>query len=247
MTLKCPVFGVNYTTAGKAEVADYLIRNSRELSGQYVCFSNVHTTVMAADDEGYRDVLNASAFTFPDGTPVADMIWKQGYIEAERVAGPDLMAELFRRCLGNHKKHYFYGSTEETLSALSDKLKKNYPWMEIAGMYSPPFRPLTEEEDAEVVKMINDSGADFVWIGLGAPKQELWMAEHKGRIKGLMLGVGAGFDFHAGRVKRAPVIVQKLGMEWFYRLMQDPKRLLKRYFITNTKFIIYSHIKYRGK
>ena len=107
-------------------------------------------------------------------------------------------------------------------------------------MYSPPFRELTPEEDSKIVDLINNSGADFVWIGLGAPKQEKWMAAHRDRIKGVMLGVGAGFDFHAGTVKRAPLILQKLGFEWLYRLIQNPKRLLKRYLVTNTKFILYT-------
>jgi exopolysaccharide biosynthesis WecB/TagA/CpsF family protein len=150
------------------------------------------------------------------------------------------MAELFRRSEGTGLKHYFYGSTEETLDSLKKNLKENYPYMDIAGMYSPPFRELTPEEDENMVKLINASGADFVWIGLGAPKQEKWMAEHKDRIKGVMLGVGAGFDFHAGIVKRAPRVLQRLGLEWLYRLCQNPKRLLKRYLVTNTKFILYT-------
>lgn len=243
LTRKCPVLGVEYTTAGLAEVAAHLLCHTEEMRGSYVCFSNVHTTVMAAENADYREILNGSAVTFPDGKPVAGKIWAQGYSEAERVAGPDLMAELFRRSQGTGKKHYFYGSTEKTLAALKERLAENYPFMEVAGMYSPPFRELTEEEDAEVVKRINDSGADFVWIGLGAPKQEKWMAAHQGRINGVMLGVGAGFDFHAGTVKRAPRILQKLGLEWLYRMFQDPKRLVKRYLVTNTKFIIYTTFK----
>ena len=115
--------------------------------------------------------------------------------------------------------------------------------MNIVGMYSPPFRELTEEEDAAAVKMINDSGADLVWIGLGAPKQEKWMAAHKGKINGVMLGVGAGFDFHAGTIDRAPKLIQGIGLEWLYRLFQNPRRLFKRYLVTNTKFILYSKFK----
>ena len=237
---KCPVLGVEYTTTNLTDAASYLLNHSKELSGKYVCFSNVHTTVMAADDKEYRTILNDSAATFPDGKPVADKIMAHGYGEAERVAGPDLMAELFRRSEGTGLKHFFYGSTEITLDALRKNLTEKYPYMNIAGMYSPPFRDLTEEEDAEITDLINASGADFVWIGLGAPKQEKWMASHEGRINGVMLGVGAGFDFHAGTVKRAPHILQNLGLEWLYRLFQNPKRLIKRYFITNTKFILYT-------
>ena len=240
LTHKCHVLNVEYIATTIADAASYLINHTKELSGKYICFSNVHTTVMAADDKDYRAILNNSAATFPDGKPVADKIMTQGYGEAERVAGPDLMAELFRRSEGTGLKHYFYGSTEETLDSLKKNLKENYPYMDIAGMYSPPFRELTPEEDSDMVKLINASGADFVWIGLGAPKQEKWMAEHKDRINGVMLGVGAGFDFHAGTVKRAPRVLQRLGLEWLYRLCQNPKRLLKRYLVTNTKFILYT-------
>ena len=243
LTHKCHVLNVEYTTTTLADAASYLVSHAKELSGKYICFSNVHTTVMAADDTEYRTILNGSAATFPDGKPVADKIMAQGYSEAERVAGPDLMAELFQRSEGTGLKHFFYGSTEKTLDSLRKNLTENHPYMEIAGMYSPPFRDLTQEEDADIVELINSSGADFVWIGLGAPKQEKWMAAHEGRIKGVMLGVGAGFDFHAGTVKRAPHILQKLGLEWLYRLLQNPKRLVKRYLITNSKFILYTTFK----
>lgn len=122
---------------------------------------------------------------------------------------------------------------------------RNYPGIQIAGMYSPPFRPLTDEEDAAVIKMINDAKPDFVWIGLGAPKQENWMAAHQGKIDGLMVGVGAGFDYHAGNIGRAPEWMQKSNMEWLYRLIQDPRRLFRRYWHTNLKFIWNAMI--RGK
>jgi len=147
------------------------------------------------------------------------------------------MGLIFEMSAKKGFKHYFYGSTPETLELLKEKLNKNYPDMIIIGMYSPPFGPLTEDKDAAVVKMINDSDSDFVWIGLGAPKQERWMFEHKDKIKGLMLGVGAGFDYHAENIKRAPMWMQKASLEWFYRLMQEPKRLFGRYLSTNWKFI----------
>ncbi|MCR5250266.1 MAG: WecB/TagA/CpsF family glycosyltransferase [Lachnospiraceae bacterium] len=243
---KCSVLGVNYTTARRTEAAQYVLTHLKELGGKYICFSNVHTTVMAHDDPAYREVLNASAFTFPDGAPVAGQIYAGGFPEAERMAGPDFMEDLFRMTMETGTKHFFYGSTEKTISELEKKLKENYPFLQIAGMYSPPFRELTPEEDEEAVRMINESGADLVWIGLGAPKQERWMKAHEGRIKGLMLGVGAGFDFHAGTIDRAPRFIQSIGLEWLYRMFQDPGRLVKRYLITNTKFIWYTKVK-RGK
>lgn len=243
MSQKSPVLGVNYTTSSISEVAGYLIRHAEDLAGKYICFSNVHTTVMAADDPEYRKILNHSALTFPDGMPVAKKIAENGFYQAERVAGPDLMEALFKQSMGTGRKHYFYGSSEKTIEALKKNLHERYPWMEIVGMVSPPFRALTEEEDAAAVNAINESGADFVWIGLGAPKQEKWMYAHRDKIRGVMLGVGAGFDFHAGTIRRAPSLIQRLGLEWLYRLLQNPGRLLKRYIITNTKFVLYTRFR----
>jgi N-acetylglucosaminyldiphosphoundecaprenol N-acetyl-beta-D-mannosaminyltransferase len=136
--------------------------------------------------------------------------------------------------------HYFYGSKEETLLKLENSLHEKYPGIDIRGLYSPPFRALTKEEDEDDIRRINNSGADIVWIGLGAPKQEKWMAAHQGKIHGVMMGVGAGFDFHAGTIKRAPVWIQKISMEWLYRLFQDPRRLIRRYFLSNIKFLWYT-------
>ena len=135
--------------------------------------------------------------------------------------------------------HYFYGSTKETLDKLEVKLKQKYPKLNIVGMYSPPFRDLTELEDREIIEMINSTNADFIWIGLGAPKQEIWMYKHKNKVNGLMFGVGAGFDYHAEIIKRAPKWMQNFSLEWLYRFWQEPKRLFKRYLTTNSKFIFY--------
>lgn len=138
-----------------------------------------------------------------------------------------------------------YGSTKETLQALRAVFEKDYPGIQIAGMYSPPFRPATEEEDREIVARINEAYPDFIWVGLGAPKQEIWMADHQGNIHGFMVGVGAAFDYLAGNIKRAPEWMQKSNMEWFYRLLQDPRRLFYRYWHTNTKFIWHALIRGR--
>ncbi|MCR4757015.1 MAG: WecB/TagA/CpsF family glycosyltransferase [Butyrivibrio sp.] len=215
------------------------MRHIKELSGEYICFSNVHTSVMAREDASYRNVLNGAAFVFPDGTPIATLEQKKGYVGAERVAGPDFMEHMFRDTQDGRLSHFFYGASQETLDALKDNLLKKYPGIDIRGMYSPPFRALSEEEDRADVNLINGSGADIIWIGLGAPKQEKWMNAHKGEIGGVMMGVGAGFDFHAGTIKRAPKWIQKIGLEWLFRLFQDPGRLFKRYFVTNGKFIWY--------
>ena len=127
----------------------------------------------------------------------------------------------------------------QTLDTMKSVLERDYPGIAIAGMYAPPFRPLTEKEDAEIIQRINDASPDFVWVGLGAPKQEEWMYAHRGKLCAVSLGVGAGFDYLAGNIKRAPRIMQKLCLEWLYRLLQDPKRLWKRYVTTNARFIWY--------
>ena len=232
----CRILGVNIAVTNMAQTVQYIENNLEELRGKYICVSNVHTTVMAHDNPAYRNVQNSAAIALPDGKPLSVVSRKRGYTEAERVTGPDLMGELFAR--ENGLKHFFYGDKEETLQILQQKLKEKYPDIQIAGMISPPFRSLSQEEEKAYIQQINDSGADIVWIGLGAPKQENWMYEHPGMLHGVMIGVGAGFSYHAGLIKRAPEWMQKMSLEWFYRLMQDPVRLFKRYFTTNLKFML---------
>ena len=218
-----------------AETVAYIEEHIDELRGKYICVSNVHTTVTGYEEEDYRNIQNTAALALPDGKPLSLYSKKHGFPEAERVTGPDLMGELFAR--DNGLRHYFYGGKEETIQVLSEKLPGEYPSLQIAGMVSPPFRPLTEEEDERELQKMNDAKADIIWIGLGAPKQERYMYEHRGKVNGVMIGVGAGFDYYAGTIKRAPMWMQKLSLEWLYRLMQDPKRLFRRYFVTNFKFL----------
>ncbi len=233
MIKTCSILGVNIAVTNMDQTVQYIMENIDALRGKYICVSNVHTTVMSYEDVEYRNVQNSAILALPDGKPLSMVSRKRGYLDAQRVTGPDLMLELFRKPL----KHYFYGGKEETLRVLESKLREKYPDIQIAGMYSPPFRALSEEEDEEDIRRINKSDADVIWIGLGAPKQENWMYAHKDKVNGLMIGVGAGFDYHADVIKRAPKWMQKLSLEWFYRLLQDPKRLWKRYFITNFKFV----------
>ncbi len=216
-----------------------LRENLEELRGHYICVSNVHTTVMAYRDPGYRKIQNGAARNLPDGKPLSIVQRWGGHGEAGRVPGPDLMPEIFRISQQEGFRHYFYGSRPETLEALRRSLMERFPRLEIAGMYSPPFRSLTPEEDAEDVRRINEARPDFIWVGLGAPKQERWMAAHDGKVCGIMLGVGAGFDFHAGTVKRAPAWMQESCMEWLFRIGQDPKRLFPRYLDTNFAFLFH--------
>lgn len=237
----CPILGTNIAVTDMRRTVEYLSQNIDELRGEYICVSNVHTTEMAFSDKNYRNIQNGAIFALPDGMPLSYVMRNRGYLEADRVAGPDLMREIFLISAGKGYRHVFFGSTEETLNKLKEKLTKEYPGICIAGMISPDYYKHIEDIPKDVndryVDEINSYNPDFVWIGLGAPKQEQWMALNKGRINAVMLGVGAGFDFHAGTVKRAPRWMQALYLEWLYRLFQDPKRLFKRYFSTNFKFI----------
>ena len=232
------ILGTKINVTDMDKTVRYIEAHLEELKGHYICVSNVHTTVTAYRDPEYRRVQNGAAMNIPDGKPLSIVQYLRGEKEAGRVPGPDLMPELFALSEEKGYRHYFYGSTQETLDALRKKLTERYPKMNIVGMYSPPFRPMTEEEDREAVERINAAKPDFIWVGLGAPKQEKWMAAHDGRVCGIMLGVGAGFDFHAGTVKRAPMWMQEICMEWLYRIGQDPKRLLVRYLDTNFSFVI---------
>lgn len=233
----CEILKTKIAVTDMAETLHYIEKNLPVLRGRYICVSNVHTTVMAYEDEAYRRIQNEAVLALPDGKPLSVVSRKRGFSEARRVAGPDLMEAMFRLSEKKGYRHYFYGSTEDTLKELKKRLREKYPALTVAGMYAPPFREMTPEEDEAVIEEINASGPDILWVGLGAPKQEQWMYRHRGRLDALMLGVGAGFDFHAGTVRRAPEWVQNIGMEWFYRICQDPKRLWKRYMTTNLKFI----------
>lgn len=233
----CNIMGVNIAAIDMNWLLKFIEHNIEALSGDYICVSNVHTTVTAYDDAKYCDVQNGGILAIPDGGPLSTVGRRRGFAGMQRTTGPDLMGEIFKESVKKGYRHYFYGATQETLDKLLQELEIHYPGLQVAGVYSPPFRPLTEEEDMISIENINQANANFVWVGLGAPKQEFWMADHQGKVKGLMIGVGAGFDYYAGNIQRAPQWMQKYNLEWLYRLFQDPKRLYKRYFYTNMKFI----------
>jgi exopolysaccharide biosynthesis WecB/TagA/CpsF family protein len=237
----CKILKTNINVTDMDKTISYITENLEKLKGDYICVSNVHTTVMAFRDEEYRRVQNGGAMALPDGQPLSIVSRMRGYSEAKRVPGPDLMPAILQLSEKKGWKHYFYGSTEKTLAELKKVMLKRYPKLQIAGMYSPPFREVTEKEDEQIVRRINESGADFVWVALGAPKQEKWMYAHKNRVQGLMIGVGAAFDFIAGTTRRAPMWMQRLCLEWVYRILQDPKRMAPRYLNTNFAFLYYVH------
>ena len=234
----CKILGVNIAAVNMNSLLKFITSNLNKIKGEYICVSNVHTTVMAYDNKDYLNVQNSSLLSIPDGGPLSSVGRKRGFSEMQRTTGPDFLDEILKISVEKKYRHYFYGSTEDTLKKMQSKIKEKYGDIYIVGMCSPPFRNLTDEEDAQIIKDINNVNPDFVWVGLGAPKQENWMYEHKNRINALMVGVGAAFDYMAGNISRAPKWLQKLNLEWLYRLMQDPIRLFSRYLYTNTKFLI---------
>lgn len=202
-----------------------------------VCICNVHSVVRAWQETEFGRVVNEADMATPDGAPVAWMLRRLGHAGQQRINGPDLMWRYCEQAQLRGEPIFFYGGTEETLARMRLMLLAAFPGLKIMGAISPPFRALTPDEDATIVDQINASGAGVVFVSLGCPKQELWMAAHRGRVHAVMIGVGAAFDFHAGTTRRAPRWMQNSGLEWLHRLLSEPRRLGKRYFVTNSLFI----------
>jgi N-acetylglucosaminyldiphosphoundecaprenol N-acetyl-beta-D-mannosaminyltransferase len=210
----------------------------RRRACRYVCLCNVHSVVTGARDTCFASILGNADLAAPDGAPVA---WAVGYlagVRQERINGPDMMARYMEAAQQCGQSIFLYGGSPATLAALQTAIGTRYPGLRIAGAWSPPYRPLSADEDAAVVDMINRSGANTVLVGLGCPKQEIWMAAHCGRVAALMIGVGAAFDYHAGLLRRAPLWWQRHGLEWLFRLCAEPRRLARRYVVTNSLFIV---------
>jgi N-acetylglucosaminyldiphosphoundecaprenol N-acetyl-beta-D-mannosaminyltransferase len=211
---------------------------SKRRESRYVCLCNVHSVVTASVEAEFRDVINGADMAAPDGMPVAWAMSKLGFPRQPRINGPDLMWRLCEQSAKNGTKLFFYGSSPQTLAFLETKLKALFANIRVVGMISPPYRVLSAVENTAMVEQINASGAELVFVGLGCPKQEIWMAAQRGKINAVMLGVGAAFDYHAGTLRRAPHWMQRSGLEWLYRFGQEPRRLWRRYLITNTIFVM---------
>ena len=206
--------------------------------GAYVCVSNVHMCIETLDSNEFEQVVNNADLVIPDGKPLS---WAQkflGHKTAEQVRGQDIMDAI---CASSGNKNlnigFYGGSSDELLNTVQKALTNSYPDIQITYAFSPPFRPLTAEEDTQVVEDINNANVNVLFVGIGCPKQERWMAEHKDKLHCVMLGVGAAYDFIAGSKKHAPRWIQKIGMEWLFRLCSEPKRLWRRYLSTNPRFI----------
>lgn len=206
--------------------------------GGYVCFTNVHAVVMGNREPDFQRITRESLLSVADGKPVYWVAKAKGARGVGHVPGPDFMLQAIRRF--PEAGHFFYGSTPLVLDALVESLARQIPGLKVSGRFSPPFRPPTAQEQEDILRDIRESRASFVWVGLGAPKQERWIAQNWQALKpAVLLGVGAAFDFHAGTLQRAPARLRDVGLEWLYRLLQEPSRLWRRYLITNTLFIYY--------
>ncbi len=206
-------------------------------AGGYVCFSTVHMVMEAEDSAAFAARVNSADMVVPDGMPIVWMQKLQGRTAAARVRANDLMMLLCEYAETHDLKVGFYGGQENVIAAIGERAGRDYPKLRVVYAYSPPFRPLNAQEDADVVLDINGSAPDILFMGLGCPKQENWMAEHKSTLRTVMLGVGASFDFFAGNVKESPAWLGRLGLEWLYRLLQEPRRLWRRYLILNPRFV----------
>jgi N-acetylglucosaminyldiphosphoundecaprenol N-acetyl-beta-D-mannosaminyltransferase len=232
------VLGARIDALTMEEAVGRIARWGAAHESRYVCICNVHSVVSTTRDGAFRTAVNDADMATPDGAPIAWALRRRGYLGQLRLAGPDLMWHYLRQAEQLGQAVFLYGSTERTLGLLSRNLATHFPGLRLAGAWSPPFRALSKEEDEAEVEMINRSGAQVVFVGLGCPKQEKWMAAHRGRIQAVMVGVGAAFDYHAGVVRRAPRWWQRNGLEWLYRLASEPQRLARRYLVTNTLFIV---------
>ena len=232
------VFGVPVDAVSSAQAVQLVFDWAQKRESRTVCLCNTDSLVRSMREDGHACSLASADLILPDGAPVA---WAAGKVigrKQPRVPGPDLMWDCCAMAAEVGAPLFLLGATPMTLDRLSERLRAAFPRIIIAGALSPPFRPLTAEEDAAIVDDINSSGAAFVWVGLGCPKQEAWLRDHRGRVQAVMFGVGAAFDFHAGTVKRAPAWLRHHGLEWLYRLGQDPRRLARRYLVGNSLFVI---------
>ena len=203
-----------------------------------VCCCNVHGVITQRDDPTFAQALQQADMVTPDGAPVAGWLRRSGHPGQPRISGPDLMLRCIDLACTRRLPVFLLGSTESTLQRLRQRLQERWPALVIAGSLAPPFRPLEAGDDDAIVQRVRDSGARLVFVGLGCPKQEIWMARQRGRVPAVLLGVGAAFDFHAGSLRRAPPWMQAAGLEWLHRLLQEPRRLAWRYLSTNTRFML---------
>lgn len=233
------VIGTHVDAIGWAECLERIRVWAVQGESRAVVHCNVHSLVTARREPTFARAVHAADLVAPDGAPVAWCLRRLGFDGQERISGPDLMWKCCELCAQERLPVFLYGGSRETLKRLRLRLTREFPGLHLAGWHSPPFRSMSETEDVRGADAIERSGARIVFVGLGCPKQEQWIAAQRGRISGVMLGVGAAFDFHAGVTPRAPRWMREHGLEWLHRLLQEPRRLWRRYLVTNTLFIAY--------
>lgn len=231
------ILGMRVDVTSYADTSRRVLRYANEARSAYVCVANVHMTMEAHDSQAFRTVVNEADLVVPDGVPLVWAARLLGKKHTKQVRGANLVLEVAERAASEGVPIALYGGTPESLSDFVRLLERRYPGLRITCAISPPFRPLTPEEDEEYTRLISASGARILFVGIGCPRQERWMAAHRDRIPAVMLGVGAAFDFHTGRIRQAPRWMQRAGLEWVFRLAMDPKRLWRRYARHNPRFI----------
>ncbi len=232
------VLGVRLDALNLVSAAQQIVDAAEQSVGGYVCVTGVHGVTVAQDDSRFKTILNTGFLNVPDGMPMSWVGWIQGFKEMDRVYGPDLMLKVTDMSVERGLTHFYCGGKAGVADLLAEKMVNRFPSLRIVGTYCPPFRPLNQEELASLKKRLLDLKPDFIWIGLSTPKQEQFAAQMLQELGcGLFLAVGAAFDFHAGLVSQAPGWMQRSGLEWFYRLCTEPRRLWKRYLVNNPLFL----------
>jgi len=239
MVKRVNVLGVGLSVLNLKTALDAITGAIRARRKGYICVTGVHGVIEAQTDDAFRRILNHAFLCTPDGMPMVWMGKIHGYREMNRVYGPDLVLDVCAWSETSGARHFFYGGADGVADLLAKKLKEKFPKLDIAGTFTPPFRPLSVDEEKGLQETIRAARPDILWVGLSTPKQEKFMAEYLPKLEvTLMIGVGAAFDFHSGRVKQAPRWMQRSGLEWFYRLCQEPRRLARRYFKNNPLFAL---------
>lgn len=234
------VCGIPVSAINLQEACRQIDQWIQEKQRRYICIAPAATIVEAQDDQDYRRVVTGADMITPDGMPLVWIGRLKGKRRVGRTYGPDLLEALCKEGETKGYRHYFYGGTEETAQRLKTNLKRQFPNVQIAGHYVPQQQPIHFSEKKEILEAIDQSGADILWVGLGSPKQDFWMAEHRNLLNvPVMIGVGAAFDFLAGTKPQAPRWMRQAGLEWFFRLCCEPRRLAKRYLVGNTQFIYF--------
>lgn len=214
---------------------------------RYVAVTGMHGVTEAQHDPAFRNVLNSADLVVPDGMPLVWIARLKGHKLKRRVYGPELMLSFFEQTKGKGYRHFFYGGAPGVAERLVQRLQQQFPGMSVAGVYCPPFQPLSCEEDAEIIAQINSTKPDVLWVGLSTPKQELWMHAHREKLNvPVLIGVGAAFDFNSGVKKQAPIWMREHGLEWLFRLLQEPRRLYRRYLGYGSEFLIYVSLELLG-